>query len=504
MRRIFLRLAIIILLLASWLTGSSSKVAQSQAQNQNPIYLIVAPELFADELAGFVSLQQTRGFEVRTIWISAEDSNPFTIKADIQNQLPVPKYVLLVGDTDLVPIWTIAILNSTTTFYTDLPYSVFDWPYEYVPDTILGRLPVHNEQQLVAYLTKLAAYYQNEWYPEWLKQISFVATDDLTIVDSVEAKFKWIISTFTALNDYEGSFTGHEGFPASTDGGDRLFPDSYRATIEDVKNAVNDGSAALIYAGKGSPTKFIWNKTPGLETTDVSQFYGPPLPLVAAFASQTADYSAPTSMADAWILNPTSGALTYLGATGNTFDGANLELADGFFRGLFSSYSTPLSIGEAFQAGMQFLKYVESGSEKEYYEIFQLFGDPSLTIRFPEGPMLTAPFTQILTSMGTTLTIPFTIKNVGPTEATFVIEASTDWNLPLTLDPDVSSITLTAGESAVIRVSINIQAPYEVRLRDTIRFTASQTHPLNELLTEKLSVSFQIFEPAVFLPVINR
>jgi hypothetical protein len=498
MRRTLLRLAIILLLLASWLTGSSLNVAQSQAQNQNPIYLVVAPELFTEELAGFVLLQQTRGFEVRTVWLSQPCPPPAAIKAEIQSHNPLPKYVLLVGDDEWIPTWPVSppLPDSGR---TDLFYTTFDGPSDFIPNTILGRLPVHNEQQLVAYLTKLAAYYQNEWYPDWMKQISFLATDDVTIVDSVEAKFEDVISTFTKPNGYTGTFTGHEGSAELTEGGDRLFPLTYHATIEDVKNVVNEGRAALIYAGKGSPTKFIWNISPGLNAAEVLQFDGPALPFVAAFASWTADYSVAISMADAWILNPTSGALTYIGATEDTYDPTNLKLADGVFRGLFSSYSRPLSIGEAFQTGLQFVKSVPS-----YYQIYQLFGDPSLTIRFPEGPLVTAPFPHILTNMGSTLTIPFTIKNVGPTEATFAIEASTDWESPLTLDPAVSPITLASGESTVIWVSVNIQAPYYVRARDVIRFTASQTNPLNNLLTENLSVSFQIFEPSVFLPLINR
>ena len=170
---------------------------------------------------------------------------------------------------------------------------------------------------------------------------------------------------------------------------------------------------------------------------------------------------------------------------------------------MFSSYSDPLSIGEAFEAGLKFVN-TATGDEIEYYVGYHLFGDPSLTIRFPEGPLLTTPFSYIVTNMGSTLTIPFTIKNVGPTQATFAIEAGTDWEFPLTLSPDVSSITLAPGETAVIRVSNHILPPYEIRLSDTIHFIASQIDPLNELLTAKVDVTFQIFEPSVFLPIINR
>ena len=102
MPRISLRLAIIILLLASWLTVPRVKHAQTQAQSPLPVYLIVAPDSFADELAGFMESQQTRGFDVQSVWL-VQPYDRDTIKSDILAQTPRPKYVFLVGDSDLIP-----------------------------------------------------------------------------------------------------------------------------------------------------------------------------------------------------------------------------------------------------------------------------------------------------------------------------------------------------------------------------------------------------------------
>jgi len=506
MRRIILRLAITILLLASWLTGSSVMTAQSQAQTQNPIYLIVAPDIFTEELAGFISLQQTRSFEVRTIWLSlpypSDDVHKASIKAAIQNQIPRPKYVLLIGDDEWIPTWLVT-LSTTALAQTDLLYTTFDGPSDYVPNTILGRLPVHSEGELVAYLTKLAAYYQIERYPDWMKQISFVASDDVTIVDSIEAKFEGIISTFTAPNGYTGSFLGRDGLAAPTLGGDRLFPTAYHATVQDILAVMDEGRVALVFAGKGSPTTFIWKTKPGLDTDDVSLFDGPEvLPLVAAFAPQTADYSATLSMADAWILNPTSGALTYLGATENTYDEMDLDLAEGVFRGLFASYSTPLSIGEAFQAGMEFFTDVRDGYEEEYYKIYQLFGDPSLTIRFPEGALLTAPFSRFIAPWGGTVTLPVTIKNVGPTEETFKVLIDSNCDYPIINNPNPFDLTLSAGSGTVILVTIQIVTDYPAGTSDIITITA--TKESDEIIKSALTITSQVFKPSVFLPVIHR
>ncbi|MRR30701.1 hypothetical protein EG834_10355 [bacterium] len=292
---------------------------------------------------------------------------------------------------------------------------------------------------------------------------------------------------------------------ASIIGGDRLFPKTYNAIPQDIVAALNDGRVALFYNGNslGTPTTFKWATETLLTADQVLALESPAVPLVAAFAPNTANFNASPSMADAWMLNPSSGALTYIGATAENYDDTNLDLVKWVFEGLFSNYAAPLSVGEAFQTGMRSLAD-NTGYELTYYPTYLLFGDPSLTIRFPEGPLLTAPFSYVVTNMGSTLTIPFTIKNVGPSEADFSIEAHSDWGVPLTLSPSISSITLASGESTVIRVAIQIKDHYEVRDRDTIRFTVMQIDPPNDLLTAKLNVSFQIFEPSVFLPIINR
>ena len=296
------------------------KTAAIQAQSPSPVYLIVAPDIFTDELAGFILLQQSRGFEVRIDWPAQPNPTQEDFKAIIQNQIPRPKYVLLVGDDEIIPTWPY-LLPSLVEAQTDLLYTTFDGVSDIIPNTILGRLPVHTEEELSAYLVKLSNYYQIEWYPAegWMKKISFLATDEGRIAASVEANFEKIISDFTEPNGYTGTFTGHEGSPASTIGGDRLFPKTYGATQQDVVDALNNGRVALVFNGTGTATSFEWKLDLPFTTTDVDALTSRPVPLVAAFAPNTADFSASPSMADAWMLNSTSGALTYIGATGVDF-----------------------------------------------------------------------------------------------------------------------------------------------------------------------------------------
>ena len=497
MPRISLRLAIFILLLASWLTVPRVKYAQTQAQSPLPVYLIVAPDIFTDELAGFMESQQTRGFDVKNVWLSQPYTRD-TIKFAILAQTPRPKYVLLVGDSDLIPTWPVTLASNEET-QTDLYYTTFDGPEDFVPDTILGRLPVHNEEELSIYLAKLAAFYTIEWYPPWMKKISFVATNDLAFGDDVEAGFERVIKTYTQPNAYNGSFTGQDG-TVSTDGGDRLFPESYQADTEDVLTALDDGRVALIFNGRAHADSFDWHVGPWLRVEDVNNLtYIPPIPMVAAFAPYTVGFTNDPSMARAWILNPASGTLTYIGATAETVYSEDLLLMEGFFIGLFSNYAAPLSIGEAFQAGFEL---VNEGYKEEYFISYQLFGDPSLTIRFPEGALLTAPVSRFDAPWGGTITLPVTIKNVGPTEATFSILFKSNREYPIDIFPNPFDLSLPPGESTIIQVKIQIVTDLPVGTDDTITIIASQKS--NTTIETELKVTIQVFNPLVFLPIINR
>jgi len=408
--------------------------------------------------------------------------------------------VLLVGDDEWIPTWSYQ-LPSYDWAQTDLSYTTFDGASDIIPNTILGRLPVHSEDELATYLTKLTNFYQIKWYEGWMKKISFIATDEPDMAVSTEANFEKIIAAFTQPNGYKGTFPVDADFPDFMPGGDRLFPKKYGATRQDVLDALTNKRVALVFNGIGTSTSFEWATDHLFKTTEVDALNSYPVPLVAALAPYTADYLESHSMADAWMLNSDSGALTYIGATGETFIQADQILAEGVFRGLFSSYSVPLSIGEAFQTGLKLVETM-TGDEKEYYVGYQLFGDPSLTIRFPEGALLAAPFSHFIAPWGGTVTLPITIKNVGPAEETFEVLIDSNCDYPIINNPNPFDLTLSAGAATVIPVTIQIVTDYPVGTSDIITITAAQKP--EKIIKTSLTATFQVFKPSVFFPIIYR
>jgi len=500
LHRFILRFILTLVMLAGLLTASPAQRPAVHAQNAPQKYLIVSPDEFADVLADFISVQQERGFQVQLALLSQTGTAKEQIKSFIQRTFPRPKYVLLVGDDEHIPAWPFTT-SASPSARTDLYYTTFDSGYR--PDTILGRLPVHNETDLVNYLAKLTAYYRMKEVPPWEQQISFIASDHGSIASDTEGQFEDIISAHTTPTGYSGTFTGHGGAIAPIAGGDRLFPVTYKAVHSDVISAINRGSAAIVYIGPGKMTTWDWNAGPFLTVGDVQAFDGPPIPLVLALAPDTADFAAPVSMADAWMLNAQSGALTYVGASAGTINITDRELAHGFFNTEFSDFSTPLSVGESLKTALYILDeffYPGTGAKTEY-ESYQLFGDPSLTFRRPQGARLTTPKTYLPAGWGVDFTFPVSVMNPGETTEAFDLTIQSSAEQVVSLNTYFLP-SLSPGESQVVVATILLSTDYEVGTSDHVTITAIQGS--NELIKTQIIVTLQTFDPSISFPLLKR
>ncbi|MHB8112231.1 MAG: C25 family cysteine peptidase [Bellilinea sp.] len=504
MRRFLQRLILALLWLAGMLTAFPAQSSSVAAQSVAPLYLIITPDAFASALTDFITVQQERGFQVQLVLLSQTGTEKEQIKNYIQRLFPRPKYVLLVGDNEFIPTWpftTFAIPPAST----DLYYTTFT-DNSYRPKTILGRLPVHNTTDLTDYMSKLIAYYHMAAIPSWQQQISFIATDHPTFAMDTEDDFNYIIATDTTPTGYSGTFTGRDGAIAPTTGGDRLFPLTYNANSDDVVSIIGEGRAAVVYLGSGSPTSWDWNAGPFLSVNQVRTFSGPPIPLVLALAHKTADFATAESMADAWILNAQSGALVYIGASADTQNNSARALANEFFNTEFYDFSTPRSVGEALQASLLYLDkifYTPPGGKAEY-ERYQLFGDPSLTFRQPQGARLRSHKFYLPVDWGSQVIIPFSVENPGETAETFELTIHSFALNPVALD--VYSVELAPGAATVVYATVQMSTDYPVGASDNITLTATQhePQPADELIKTKITVSVQTFDPAIPLPLVKR
>lgn len=363
----------------------AAQIFPVSAQNSAPVYLIIAPVEFEEALGDFVDLKTSQGFQTEVVLLSLAERTKEQIKGIIQAHEPLAKYVLLVGDLDKIPSWPV-----TTSLYTgscpgnkpctDLYYTTFDGDSDYIPNVILGRLPVQDAAQLTALVDKYHTFSQAPLDAPWRKKISFIAYDQIDNYKKFEDNHEDVIAEWTTRYGFYGNFdrTG-----APTAGGDRLYPRTYSAGKQDLLDAVNDGRMMVVYAGSGTATEWTWKRDYSLTTADAAGLTGPPVPLVLALADLTAELSPQTSMAEAWINHPSGGALVYIGAGFDKYEEPDLYLEALFFDALFSNPGSMEGVGEIFYSALEIITIFDlynSSTVKQYWEAYQILGDPSLQI----------------------------------------------------------------------------------------------------------------------------
>ncbi len=124
-------------------------------------YLIVSRPQFRDGLQPFVQWKRQEGFEVEEIYVDTNRRD--TVKTVIDDafgdgeRTPWPRYILLVGDAAMIQAY-VGTTRPTglNTHPTDLYYA--DFTGDYLPDALLGRWPVNDTAELRAVVEKTLRY----------------------------------------------------------------------------------------------------------------------------------------------------------------------------------------------------------------------------------------------------------------------------------------------------------------------------------------------------------
>ena len=355
-------------------------------------YLIITADVYETGLADFVSLKQAQGFNVTLASLTDVGGTTTTaiknyITAQYNGDYP-PDYVLLVGDhndgTDSLPAW----LFPGYSYYTDLFYGTMGGSSDYVPDIHIGRFPVRETSQL-ANMVNNAIYYEEDvtGAEDWVKKAAFLASDDGSWYWMAEATHNYVINTYTLGLGYTGIF------PVNPQpGGDKLYAITYNADSTDVVNSINDDRAMVIYSGHGSPTSWAG---PSLNQSQVRNLTGVISPYVAGHACVTSDFTTNESFGDTWVIQNGKGALTYLGASNNSYWDEDDVLERVIFDTLYDAVPVTPSVAEMKWEGLMAVQMEYPSSANYYWEEYHLFGDPSTVIvlgpRSPDFTLAVAP-----------------------------------------------------------------------------------------------------------------
>ncbi|MBP7962813.1 MAG: hypothetical protein KBG20_10990 [Caldilineaceae bacterium] len=368
-----------------------------RSPNNGADYLIISHSAFITGVQGLADYRAAQGLRVKVVDVADlynEFNDGIYSPVAIRNflayayatwQSPAPQYVLLVGDGH----WN---FKGYGTYGTDPIYMppmlarVDPWQGEVdatnllaavvgddiMPDLMIGRFPVNNEDELTAMISKTMAYEsgQNLAHPAaWQRTVAFVTdnTPDAAgeFVESAEHFFQtYVTGDFQPIRLYADDYVGN---PA--------------AVTQALSKTLNvTGTLLLNYVGhgfiKGWAAENLWLTTdvPGLHNADR-------LPIVLSMDCLDGYWIYPgdPSLAEVMARYAGGGSVAAFSPTGLGVAVGHDDLFEGFYDYLFVDQGRIL--GQAGAAAK--LRLFSKNSHHDLIHTFMIVGDPALRLPMP-------------------------------------------------------------------------------------------------------------------------
>ncbi|MDO9086270.1 MAG: C25 family cysteine peptidase [Anaerolineaceae bacterium] len=446
-------------------------------------YLIIAPDEFVDELASFVQMKEVQGFSVSTTKLSDIDAiygnhGVSSIQNYIKSLESTPVYLLLAGDTNLIP----APSGNITNKKTDLYYATMD--ADFVPDIYVGRIPARSESDVTIMVNKMRDY-TNNGYQTWHSNAAFIATCDLKNFPVAEGSHNYVIAANTAPLGFPSYFPILSPPP----GGDQLYCISYSATESDIFSSINSKRGLITYSGHGSAIS--WADF-GIMNEELDQFLlsNDAFSFVSSFACQTNDFGSTyyqSVFGETWMLLENKGSIAFLGSSADTQWGQDDILEKAFYDSIFENPINPNPLREALFYGLSQVQVNYPGTAlyqaQYYWEAYNLLGDPSQKLWLvPDYKFeATTPEETKNGLITNTVKYPIEITNLGNIDSYSATLSDNIWFSETSLVND-----LPYQASDTLWVSVTIPEGVTPGSTDTVQVIVSSTNDP----TQTFSITF--------------
>jgi hypothetical protein len=368
---------------ASPLRGSP--MAARPADAGRGVYLVITADAFADALQPLVAWKTEAGFDVRVYRTSETGSSAEAIRAFVRDAYQTwdvpPRYLLLVGDVEFIPTFTVSGNVS------DHAYACVDGD-DFLPDLLVGRFSAKSPADVAVQVAKTVHYEQT---PE-------TAGGDDWFSRALLAAGNLNSSTPVALSRWAGQELHGAGFTVTDSAYKSNSPQHpwWDGRII-IKYYVDRGVSLVNYRGwaygdEGWQPPNFWNQdVPSLAN-------GWKLPVVFSIVCHTGNFGNVTidCFGEAWMKAGTPetplGAVAFVG-TGEHWShsrwndrvdmGVIQAISDADLREVGAILaSAKLSILPLFPTEFRMSDVVDPEQSAEYYcYIYNLLGDPSLELR---------------------------------------------------------------------------------------------------------------------------
>jgi len=382
----------------------------------NPVtYVIVSPPTFKMTLKPFIWWKTQKGFKV----IEAYTDNPevgttaTSIKNYLHNLYHNPpagynpqSFVLIVGDVAQIPA------SSNSGQATDLRYC--EYTGDNIPEAFYGRFSAINDVQLQSYIDKTMEY-ERYLFPDdtFLGECVMVAGYDAGGNGLTYGNGQINYGTENYFNT-DHNLLSHTYLQPEPPG------ENYS---QDIRNDVSNGVCYANYTAHGAVNG--WSD-PAFNSGHIAALQNEhKYPLMVGNCCVTSSFNL-ACFAEEITRAIHKGALGYIGASNNSYWDEDYWWGVGFkslsvhppympqhlgaYDVTFHDRGEPVekwfvTQGQMVVGGNMAVQESNSGMKQYYWEIYNLMGDPSVSIYFSIPPALTASYPESLTPTDTSLTV---------------------------------------------------------------------------------------------------
>jgi hypothetical protein len=334
--------------------------------------LIITPNSFSSAVQPLAAWKEKKGWKVTVATFSQTGNTTTSIKNYITNAYqtwdPAPEYVILIGDKDSLPTFTISSNP------TDHPYTTLEGS-DFFSELLVGRISVANVNDLNTVVAKIVGYETLPYMTDtaWFGRGLMVGANYPSGMTTPVPMKRWVREKMLA-----------RGFQQV----DTVYYPPVSNGVTAITNAVNQGVTVINYRG-GIATWGGWDY-PSFYNTDVQGLSnGWRLPVITSIVCLTGNFNAEPCFGESWLRagNPVTpkGGIGFFGASPPTTHSRwNNCLDAGIYWGLLEEgihFFGPMTYRGKMEVYMNFpLETSPTSGSEFYFNAYNLLGDPSLEL----------------------------------------------------------------------------------------------------------------------------